>query len=100
MSEVRVDVGELAELYRQALESRDEAVRGILAQAVAQAAAAQQALADSRVEIVGKGGVKEGAPVRRLQLLLAERGDTIKVDGKFGKLTQGAVEAFQQRNGL
>ena len=100
MSDVRLDVGELAELYRQAQAARDETVRNILAQAVAQAAAAHQALVGSRLEVIGKGGVTEGPAVRRLQLLLAERGETIKVDGRYGTVTKKVVEGFQQHNGL
>jgi hypothetical protein len=42
----------------------------------------------------------KGAAVRDIQKLLNTAGFTINVDGDFGKTTQQAVRAFQQRNGI
>jgi peptidoglycan hydrolase-like protein with peptidoglycan-binding domain len=42
----------------------------------------------------------QGHPVRTLQDLLRARGHTVAVDGSFGPLTEGAVGAFQQQEGL
>lgn len=39
-------------------------------------------------------------PVRSLQQLLRARGHTLAVDGIFGPVTEAAVKAFQQSNGL
>lgn len=39
-------------------------------------------------------------PVRTLQDLLRARGHSVAVDGIFGPLTEAAVKAFQQSNGL
>ena len=39
-------------------------------------------------------------PVRPLQQLLRARNHPVAVDGIFGPLTEAAVEAFQQSNGL
>jgi len=39
-------------------------------------------------------------PVRSLQDLLRARNHTVAVDGIFGPLTEAAVKAFQQSNGL
>ena len=95
-----MDVAELAGLYRQALEARDDTIRNIVAQAVAQAAAAQLALDQARVHTLRRDKASDGQAVRRLQLLLAERGATIRVDGEFGDETHKAVAAFQEQNGL
>jgi peptidoglycan hydrolase-like protein with peptidoglycan-binding domain len=42
----------------------------------------------------------EEHPVRTLQHLLRERGQTVTVDGDFGPRTEDAVRAFQRRQGL
>lgn len=95
-----MDVVEVAKLYRQALDAKDELVRNILAQSVAQAAAAQIALDDALHGTVSANDTSEGPLVRRLQLRLAERGHDIKVDGKFGAKTKAALSKFQKAEGL
>ena len=94
------DIGALAELYRQAVENRDDAVRATLAQAVVAAAAARAALDESRAPTVGASSRADERSVRRLQLALAEQGADRRVDGRFGKATEGALREFQERNGL
>lgn len=95
-----MDVTELAKLYRQAHQARNESVRQILANAVAQAAAAQTVLAEAKTARVGKKGVTDGPHVRRLQLLLAQHGADLRIDGKFGAKTEKALKEFQKRNDL
>ena len=41
-----------------------------------------------------------GAEVKELQERLNQNGAMLKVDGKFGKLTEAAVRMFQRENGL
>lgn len=50
-----MDVVELSKLYQQAQKSRDETVRNLMAQSVAQAAAAQEALAKTREDAKAEG---------------------------------------------
>lgn len=50
-----MDVGELGRLYQQAAEARDESVRKLLAQSVAQAAAAHDALEKAKGRTAGAG---------------------------------------------
>lgn len=95
-----MDLVEVADLYRQALEAKDEVVRNTMAQAIAQAAAAHSALEAAQTQTVGKDHVAEGEPVRRLQLRLAERGANLRIDGRFGPKTRSALTAFQKDQGL
>ena len=99
-SERGTDLATLAELYRQAVQTRDDAVRATLAQAVVAAAAAQAALDDAQGPTVGASGATDGPAVRRLQLALAQQGADLSIDGKFGRQTEGALRQFQERNGL
>lgn len=95
-----MDIAELADLYRQAIEAKDETVRNVLAQAVAQAAASRAALDAARATPVGRGVAEDTSAVRRLQLLLATQGANLRVDGRFGPETEKALLAFQAGHGL
>lgn len=99
-SERSTDIAALAELYRRAVDTRDDAVRATLAQAVVAAAAAQAALDEARAPTVGASATTDGRAVRRLQLALAEQGADLRIDGKFGRATEAALRAFQEGNGL
>lgn len=95
-----MDVVELSKLYQQAQQARDESVRDLLAQSVAQAAAAQQALEQAESRTISRRHVTEGDGVRRLQVRLAERGTDIRVDGQFGPESVKALKKFQRAAGL
>lgn len=95
-----MEVAELAEQYRQALEEKDETVRNLLAQAIAQAAAAQLALEQAEGKPLSKSDTADPASVRRVQLLLATNGADIKVDGRFGTKTESALKKFQKAQGI
>jgi peptidoglycan hydrolase-like protein with peptidoglycan-binding domain len=95
-----MDLVEVAQLYREALGAKNEVVRDVMSQAIAQAAAAQAALAEAQHDTVGAAATKEGSSVRRLQLRLCERGAELKIDGRFGPKTKSALTGFQKANGL
>src|SRR5699024_1249098 len=47
-----------------------------------------------------RDGGSEGKAVEQLQSALNEHGASLAVDGKFGKLTHGAVKDFQRTHGV
>ena len=95
-----MDVEQLGDLYRGALAVRDEAVRASLTASVAQAAAATTALEATRPPQIGPEATTSGDHVRRAQLLLAARGQDVRVDGAFDGDTEAAVKEFQKSAGL
>lgn len=95
-----MDAAKLSELYREALAVRDETVRAALAGAVAQSAAATNALNTARPPELGERATRSGDHVRLAQLLLALRGHDVRVDGEFDSDTAEAVRKLQQSAGL
>jgi hypothetical protein len=91
-----MDAATLAELYRNALAERDDAVRASLANSVAQTAAASSALAQASPPELSADGDSRGDSVRQLQLLLAARGHDVRVDGVYDEDTSAAVMSFQK----
>jgi peptidoglycan hydrolase-like protein with peptidoglycan-binding domain len=43
---------------------------------------------------------QDPAIVKRLQEALRDKGENLKPDGSFGKITQAALDSFAQKNGL
>ena len=83
----------------QAAPAASPAAPAISAQAAAPAAPAPaHATSVSTAEKLRWGS--QGSSVEQLQTALNDHGDSLSVDGKFGKLTHGAVKDFQRSHGL
>ena len=83
----------------QAAPAASPAAPAISAQAAAPAAPAPaHATSVSTAEKLRWGS--QGSAVEQLQSALNDHGDSLSVDGKFGKLTHGAVKDFQRSHDL
>ena len=83
----------------QAAPAASPAAPAISAQAAAPAAPAP-AHATSALAAEKLRWGSQGSSVEQLQTALNEHGASLSVDGKFGKLTHGAVKDFQRSHGL